>query len=105
MHKLERCRTCNFRWNRDTDGFMTGSMTINIIITFITMTAAMAVMVIATVPDIPVLPVTLVLLAIGICVPLLVHPSSCTMWSAADCAMRPLTEAELADMDAARIKA
>ena len=98
--KDDRCHTCGFAWNRNTEGFMTGSMTMNIIVTFILIIGTLVVATIVTYPDLPVVPVVALLLAIAIVMPLFFHPMSCTVWLAVDLAMRPPTDAELADADA-----
>jgi uncharacterized protein (DUF983 family) len=93
----ERCRTCGFKWERELAGFMTGAMTVNIIITFLLLAGTMAGFFIATFPHPPVLPLIGLLLVIAICVPLLLRPRTYTMWSAVDLLMREPSEAELAD--------
>jgi uncharacterized protein (DUF983 family) len=98
--KDDRCHTCGFAWNRNTDGFMTGSMTINIIITFTLIFVVLLVMTIVTYPELPVAPLVIALVAVAVVVPLVVHPITYTLWLAVDLAMRPPTPAELADADA-----
>jgi uncharacterized protein (DUF983 family) len=98
--KDDRCHTCGFAWNRNTDGFMTGSMTINMIITFALIFGVLVVMTVITYPELPVVPLVAVLLGIAVVVPLVIHPISYTVWLAIDLAMRPPTAAELADADA-----
>ena len=98
--KDDRCHTCGFAWNRNTDGFMTGSMTINMIITFGLIFGVLVVMTIVTYPELPVAPLVAALLGIAVVVPLVIHPISYTLWLAIDLAMRPPTAAELADADA-----
>ena len=98
--KDDRCHTCGFAWNRNTDGFMTGSMTINMIITFGLIFGVLVVMTVITYPELPVAPLVAVLLVIAVVVPLVIHPISYTLWLAIDLAMRPPLAAELADADA-----
>jgi uncharacterized protein (DUF983 family) len=98
--KDDRCHTCGFAWNRNTDGFMTGSMTINMIITFGLIFGVLVVMTVITYPELPVAPLVAVLLGIAVVVPLVIHPISYTLWLAIDLAMRPPSAAELADADA-----
>ncbi len=98
--KDDRCHTCGFAWNRNTDGFMTGSMTINMIITFGLIFGVLVVMTVITYPELPVAPLVAVLLVIAVVVPLVIHPISYTLWLAIDLAMRPPSAAELADADA-----
>jgi uncharacterized protein (DUF983 family) len=97
--RAEQCHTCGFRWARKTDGFMTGSMTMNIIITFATIAITLLTVTALTYPNLPVLPFMLALMGVGIVVPLAVHPSTCTMWSAVDLAMRPLEAADISHID------
>ena len=98
--KDDRCHTCGFAWNRNTDGFMTGSMTINMIITFGLIFGVLVVMTVVTYPELPVAPLVAVLLGIAVVVPFVIHPISYTLWLAIDLAMRPPSAAELADADA-----
>jgi len=98
--KDDRCHTCGFAWNRNTDGFMTGSMTINMIITFGLIFGVLVVMTVITYPELPVAPLVAVLLGIAVVVPLVIHPISYTLWLAIDLAMRPPSADELADADA-----
>lgn len=79
---------------------MTGSMTMNIIVTFLLIAITLVIATIVTYPDLPVVPVVALTLAIAVIVPLVFHPMSYTIWSAVDLAMRPPTDAELADADA-----
>lgn len=74
---------------------MTGSMTINIIVTFGLMTAVLVGVMIATLPDLPVTPLLVALVGIGIVVPIAIHPLSCTVWAAVDLAMHPPDAGEL----------
>jgi uncharacterized protein (DUF983 family) len=94
--RRERCPRCGLRWARN-PGFMTGSMTVNIIITFGLMTAVMVATFIATLPDLPVGPLIAVLIAIAIVVPIATYPLTCTLWAAVELAMKPPDAAELAD--------
>ena len=64
--KDDRCHTCGFAWNRNTDGFMTGSMTINMIITFGLIFGVLVVMTVITYPELPVAPLVAVLLGIAV---------------------------------------
>lgn len=98
--KDDRCHTCGFAWNRNTEGFMTGSMTMNLIVTFVLITVVLVVMTIVTYPELPVVPVVAALLVIAVVVPLFFHPMSYTVWLAVDLAMRAPTDEELADADA-----
>lgn len=80
---------------------MTGSMTVNIIVTFGLMTAVMVTTFIATLPDLPVAPLVGVLIAIAAIVPVAIYPLTCTLWAAVELAMKPPDAAELAEAAAA----
>lgn len=88
------CRTCGFKWERGNVGFETGSMTINIIITFGLIAATVLTVTLATVPDIPVTPLMVALAAVGLLVPILIFPITHTIWSACDLTMNRLDPGE-----------
>jgi uncharacterized protein (DUF983 family) len=99
LRPLPRCRTCGFDWERKTDGFMTGSMTISIIVTFGVILTTIVGVTIATYPELPVRPLVAALLVVSVCLPVVIHPMTCTAWLAVDLAMRPPSATELADAD------
>ena len=80
---------------------MTGSMTVNIIVTFGLMTAVMVTAFVATLPDLPVVPLVSVLIAVAAVVPVAIYPLTCTLWAAVELAMKPPDAAELAEAHAA----
>ncbi len=84
---------------------MTGSMTVNIIITFGSMSAVMAIAFVATLPDLPVRPLVTLLVAMAVVVPIAIYPLTCTLWAAVELAMKPPDDAELAEAAAARTAA
>jgi uncharacterized protein (DUF983 family) len=90
----KQCHTCAFKWERGNVGFETGSMTINIIVTFGLIAASLLTVSLATAPDIPVGPLVAVLIAVGVLVPLLIFPISHTLWSAVDLTMHKLEPGE-----------
>ena len=92
----ERCPRCGMRFERQ-EGFMLGSMTINTIVTFLSLAAAVAVAMAVTWPEVPVGPVIGIGAATAIVVPLAFWPFSATIWAAVELAMRPLEPDELAD--------
>jgi uncharacterized protein (DUF983 family) len=100
LGRHDRCRTCGIEWRRE-DGFELGAITVNIIATFIVLTAAMTVGFIATAPDIPVLPFVLSLSAIAIGMPVAIFPFTNLLWLAVDLAAHPPEAAELAAAAAA----
>ena len=93
----DRCRTCGFKWERGLAGFMTGAMTMNIIITFLLIAVTMVTLFVITFPDPPVLPLIGILVAIAIAVPLLIRPFTYTIWSSVDLMMRQPEADELLD--------
>jgi uncharacterized protein (DUF983 family) len=95
LGRHDRCRTCGIEWRRE-DGFELGAITVNIIITFIVLTAAMTVGFIATAPDIPVLPLVIGLSAIAIGLPVVIFPFTNLVWLAVDLAAHPPEAQELA---------
>jgi uncharacterized protein (DUF983 family) len=94
--RQDRCPGCGLRWARS-PGFMTGSMTVNIVVTFGLMTAVMVTAFVTTLPDLPVGPVVGVLIAIAVVVPVAIYPLTCTLWAAVELAMKPPDARELAD--------
>ena len=76
---------------------MLGSMTINMIVTFLTVAAVVATAMVLTWPDVPMWPVMALGAVAAIVVPVVFWPFSVTIWAAAELAMRPLEPDELAD--------
>lgn len=95
LGRHDRCRTCGIEWRRE-DGFELGAITVNIIATFVVLTAAMTVGFIATAPDIPVLPFVLSLSAVAIGMPVAIFPFTNLLWLAVDLAAHPPEAEELA---------
>jgi uncharacterized protein (DUF983 family) len=100
FHRLERCRTCGFKYERQV-GFMLGAMTMNTIVTFGCLAAVLVVGMVATYPDVAVLFLVLLSIAVAVVVPLAFYPFSYTLWAAIELKMRPLDAAESADAAAA----
>ena len=98
--KYDRCRTCGIRWRRE-EGFELGAVTINIVLTFIVLTAAMTIGFIRTSPDIPVLPMVLSLVGVAILMPIVIYPFTFTIWLALDLAVHRPDVVELAEASAA----
>lgn len=95
--KQDRCRRCGTPWRRGDVGFELGAATVNTIITFGILVVGIAVALIATAPDIPVLPIVLGLVAGAIVIPIVMYPSSYTIWQAFNLATDPPEPGELAD--------
>jgi uncharacterized protein (DUF983 family) len=100
FHRLERCRTCGFKFERQA-GFMLGAMTINTIVTFGCLAAVLVVGMLATYPDVAVFPLVVLSIAVAVIVPLAFYPFSYTLWAAIELKMKPLDAAESADAAAA----
>jgi uncharacterized protein (DUF983 family) len=100
FHRLERCRTCGFKFERQV-GFMLGAMTINTIVTFGCLAAVVVVGMLATYPDVAVFPLVVLSIAVAVIVPLAFYPFSYTLWAAIELKMKPLDAAESADAAAA----
>jgi uncharacterized protein (DUF983 family) len=98
--RVDRCRTCGYRYERQ-EGFMLGSLTVNMILTFGAILAVVVVGMIVTYPDIAVVPIVVGCIAVALVAPLLVYPFTSTIWGAIDLAMHPLQPAEAADASAA----
>ena len=108
FRRADRCHTCGLRWTRGQDGFETGSVTINIIVTFGLMTLVLIAVTVATYPELPIAPFVIAMLVVALVVPVLIYPFSYTVWSAIDLAMHrpePAELAEMADVVAARAAA
>ena len=82
------------------EGTMLGSMTINMIVTFLACIGVVAAAMATTWPDVPVGPVIAVGVVTAIVVPLAFWPFAMTFWVAVELAMRPLEPDEQAEADA-----
>ena len=98
--KYDRCRTCGIRWRRE-EGFELGAVTINIVLTFMVLTAAMTIGFIRTSPDIPVLPMVMSLVGVAILMPIVIYPFTFTIWLALDLAVHRPDAAELTEASVA----
>ena len=100
LGKYERCRSCGIHWRRE-EGFELGAVTVNIVLTFIVLTAAMTVGFVTTSPDIPVVPMVLALVGVAVLMPIVIYPFTFTIWLAFDLAVRRPELRELAEAAAA----
>lgn len=98
--KYPRCRTCGIRWRRE-EGFELGAITINTILTFLTLTVGMAIGFIVTYPEIPVVRLVLSLIGVAVLMPVLIYPLTFTIWLAVDLGVHRPDAAELAEATAA----
>jgi uncharacterized protein (DUF983 family) len=100
LGKHERCRSCGIRWRRE-EGFELGAVAVNIVLTFIVLTAGMTLGFVMTSPDIPVAPMVLSLIGVAILMPVVIYPLTFTLWLAFDLAVHRPDAAELAEDEAA----
>lgn len=96
FHRLERCQTCGYKYERS-PGFVLGEVTMNTIVTFGLLAAVVTVGIVVWYPDIPTVPLTVAAVAIAILVPIAFYPLSSTLWAAVDLKMHPLEAADVAD--------
>jgi uncharacterized protein (DUF983 family) len=94
--KVDRCRTCGYRYERQ-PGFLLGALTMNTIVTFGLLAVVLLVGTILSYPDIAVVPMLIAAAVVAVVVPIVFYPFSYTIWAAVDLAMRPLDAAEQAD--------
>jgi uncharacterized protein (DUF983 family) len=94
--KVDRCRTCGYRYERQ-PGFLLGALTINTIVTFGLLAMVLLVGSILSYPDIAVVPMLIAAAVVAVVVPIVFYPFSYTIWAAVDLTMRPLEPAEQAD--------
>jgi uncharacterized protein (DUF983 family) len=96
FHRLERCQTCGYKYERQ-EGFVLGAVTINTIVTFGCLAVVFVVGTVATYPDLPVVPLVALSIGVAVVVPIVFYPFSYTLWAAVELQMRPLEPAEIAD--------
>lgn len=92
----DRCPRCGMLFERQ-EGFMLGSMTINMIVTFLAVAVVVAVAMVVTWPDVPMWPVMGLGAVAAIVVPVVFWPFAVTIWAAGELAVRPLEPDEIAD--------
>jgi uncharacterized protein (DUF983 family) len=81
LHLIERCPTCDLRFEREQGGFL-GAMTINFLVAVVAWVAMFVVVLVFTVPDVPVTPVLVASVVILVAMPLWFYPRSKTFWAA-----------------------
>jgi uncharacterized protein (DUF983 family) len=94
--KVDRCRTCGYRYERQ-PGFLLGALTMNTIVTFGVVALVLIVGIVASYPDIAMVPILAVALPLAVIVPIVFYPFSYTLWAVIDLRMHPLEAAEVAD--------
>jgi uncharacterized protein (DUF983 family) len=104
FHLAERCPGCGLRFaRRAEDSLFLGAFVVNVGVTEGALALVLAGYVVARSQGGggPLWPVLAVATAVAVVLPLAFYPFSRTLWLAIDLAMRPLTEAEAADAEAA----
>lgn len=77
------CPRCSLKFEKE-QGYWTGSLAINMILTGGLVAISLVTGLIATAPDIPVVPLISLILPIAIFVPILIYPVTHTIWMAID---------------------
>lgn len=90
----DRCPTCGIYFERE-EGYWTGAMAINLIVTELIFAAVMVATVIATWPDVPMIPLLLVGLVLNGVVAVTFYPIARTIWIAIDLWLHPLEADEV----------
>jgi uncharacterized protein (DUF983 family) len=98
--KAEHCQSCGLRWRRGDVGFELGAAAIAAIIVMGPLMVALGVVMVITWPDLDVPVMMAVFLPLGLILPIVLYPSSYTLWQAIDLTMRP---AEPDDFEVAAI--
>jgi uncharacterized protein (DUF983 family) len=93
FHMVDRCPQCGLYYERE-EGYWTGAVAINTVITELVFFAMLVVIVIWTWPDVPLVPVLIAAIALNVLFPLIFYPLSKTLWVAIDLALHPLEERE-----------
>ncbi len=94
--KEAQCRHCGLRWRRGDVGFELGAAAIAAIICMGPLVIALGVMVALTWPELSVVPLVAVLGVGALVLPVLLYPSSYTIWQALDLVMRPVSPDDFA---------
>lgn len=93
FHMHERCPRCHVRLER-VEGSWSGSVGLNMIVTFTCLFLALLIGFLATWPDVSATTLALVAGPVAVLVPLLFFPLSKTLWLATELSMRPLAADE-----------
>ena len=88
--KSKACHSCGLEWRRDDVGFELGAAAIAMIICLGPLVVALGITVAITWPEMEIVPMLIVLGAGAVILPLLLNPSSYTIWQAVDILMRPV---------------
>ncbi|WP_051913951.1 DUF983 domain-containing protein [Thermorudis peleae] len=94
---VERCPRCNLLFERE-EGYWTGSIAINTVVTEFVFAVVLAIWVALTVPSVPIAPLLITGVAMNATFPLAFHPFSKTLWLALDLAFHPIEPQEVATL-------
>lgn len=83
LQMVPDCPRCGLHFERE-QGYWTGALAINIIVTGGLFAVVFATMLVLTIPDIPVAPLLFVLVPMAILGPIVYYPFSKTIWVAVD---------------------
>lgn len=87
--KQATCRTCGLNWRRGDVGYELGAAATAAIICMGPLVILLGIIVAVTWPDVHVVPMFIVLGTGAIILPILLYPSSYTLWQAVDIVLRP----------------
>ena len=90
--KSAACHSCGLEWRRGDVGFELGAAAIAAIICMGPLVIALGVTVAITYPDVEIVPMLVVLGVGALTLPVLLYPSSYTIWQSVDILMRPVKE-------------
>jgi uncharacterized protein (DUF983 family) len=85
--RLDRCRSCGLDYRRGDDGFELGALTVNIMLTFLSVLSCLLVVFVAL-PEVPLVAATALSGAVALVAPAAYYPVSFTVWHAIDLWMR-----------------
>jgi uncharacterized protein (DUF983 family) len=94
LQMVDRCPNCGLFYERE-EGYWTGAIAINTIVTELIFAIVLVVGVVWTWPDIPIKPILIIAVVLNGTFPLFFYPYSKTIWVALDLVLHPLEEREL----------
>ena len=96
-----RCPRCGLYFERE-EGYWTGAVAINTVVTELIFAAVVAAVVITTWPSIPTVPLLVGGLALNVIIPVIFYPISKTLWVATDLLFHPLEQSEQVEVERLR---
>lgn len=88
--RYDNCQSCGLNWRRDDVGYELGAAAIAAIICMGPLVLALGGVIAVTWPDIEVVPMLAVFLPGALLLPVLLYPSSYSMWQGVDILLRPV---------------